>query len=367
MRLVRLPRRPCLYSSRRVCRHVGSCEKYPSLGEQWPSVLWWAQDILSITASSSHPTHPRAGPGRGTGLFLTKLRPGPVIHMALSPHPLQTSLTRPHHSAQATSSQHSHIPLVWYLKRVPAPRKGDRWSFHPSGGRGWGACPNLPCKPSVTFSCQHGVHRAWSQGTVSVPSPHPLSHDITPTCPWVTPIPLNTRSVHGCSANKGIHMTATGARPPKQPSFWQPAGWRESGQPCKGPSKMESVPRAEAFGKRCIREKHLTWESNISETTSTVSSCRKGKRSVIELTGRMSPGQQGGPGVACAPSLTHHHSSSVSAVVQKAQGLLDGIHMLPGPGDRAGLASGCGEAADHSAQEKQVLQPHPLEDFSLSL
>lgn len=162
-------------------------------------------------------------------------------------------------------------------------------------------------------------------------------------------------------------MTATGARPPKQPSFWQAAGWRESGQPCEGPSKLESVPRAEAFGKRCVREKHLTWESNISETTSTVSFCRKGKCSVIELTGRTSPGQQGGPGVACAPSLTHHHSSSVTAVVQKAQGLLDGIHMLPGPGDRAGWASGCGEAADHSAQEKQVLQPHPLEDFSLSL
>lgn len=129
---------------------------------------------------------------------------------------------------------------------------------------------------------------------------------------------------------------------------------------------MESVPRAEAFGKRCVREKHLTWESNFSETTS-VSFCRKGKYSVIELTGRTSPGQQGGPGMACAPSLTHHHSISVTAVVQKAQGLLDGIHMLPGPGGSVGWASRCGEAADHSAQEKQVLQPHPLEDFSLSL
>lgn len=138
MRLVRLPCRPFLYSFRRVCRHVGSCGKCPFLGEQWPSVLWWAQDILPITASCSHPTLPRAGPGRGTGLFLTKLRLGPVIHTALSPHPLQMSLTRPHHSAQATSSRHRHIPLIWYLKRVPAPREGDRWSFHPSGEGGGG-------------------------------------------------------------------------------------------------------------------------------------------------------------------------------------------------------------------------------------
>lgn len=67
------------------------------------------------------------------------------------------------------------------------------------------------------------------------------------------------------------------------------------------------------------------------------------------------------------PSLTHHHSSSIMAVVQKVQGLLDGIHMLKGPGSRAGCVDGCGDAADHSAQEKQVLQPHPPEDFSLSL
>ena len=71
------------------------------------------------------------------------------------------------------------------------------------------------------------------------------------------------------------------------------------------------------------------------------------------------PGQRGDPGVACAPSLTHHHSSRVFTVVQNAQGLLDGIHMLPGPGGRAGGVGGCRGAADHSAQEKQVLQPHP--------
>lgn len=149
-RLVRLPRRPCLYSFRRVCRHVGSCGKYPHLGEQWPSVPWWAQDILPITAPCSHPTLPRAGSRRGTGLFLTKLRLGPVIHTALSPHPLQTNLTRPHHSAQATTSWHSHMPMVWYLRRVPAPRKGDLWSSHPSGGRGWGACPDLLCEHSCS-------------------------------------------------------------------------------------------------------------------------------------------------------------------------------------------------------------------------
>lgn len=65
--------------------------------------------------------------------------------------------------------------------------------------------------------------------------------------------------------------------------------------------------------------------------------------------------QQGGPGMTCTPSLTHHHIGSVITVVQNAQGLFDGIHMLKGPGDRAGRASGCGDAADHSAQEKQVL------------
>lgn len=117
---------------------------------------------------------------------------------------------------------------------------------------------------------------------------------------------------------------------------------------------------------RCVREKHLTSASNVSETTSTVSFCRKGKCHVIKLTGRASRGQQGGPGTARAPSLTHHDSSSVTTVVQKAQGLLDGIHMLPGPSDRAGLAGGCGHAVNHSAQKKQVLQPHPPEDFSLS-
>lgn len=65
--------------------------------------------------------------------------------------------------------------------------------------------------------------------------------------------------------------------------------------------------------------------------------------------------QQGGQGMTCTPSLTHHHISGVITVVQNAQGLLDGIHMLKGPGNRAGWTGGCGDAADHSAQEKQVL------------
>lgn len=75
-------------------------------------------------------------------------------------------------------------------------------------------------------------------------------------------------------------MTASGQSqwPPEHPS-WQPADWRESGQHCGGPSKMPPPPtpaKQKPLG-RCVREKHLTWGSNMSEMTFTVPFCRKGK------------------------------------------------------------------------------------------
>lgn len=68
------------------------------------------------------------------------------------------------------------------------------------------------------------------------------------------------------------------------------------------------LPQRQRSLGRCVREEHLTWGLNTSETTSTVSSYRKGKCSVMKLTGRARPGQggwlQGGPGTSLTPSLT---------------------------------------------------------------
>ena len=150
MRLVRLPRRPCSYSFRRVCRHVGSWGDIHTLVSSGQVCSGGPRTSSPSLLPVLIPLSQEQGLGGGTGLFLTKLRLGSVIHTALSPHPLQTNLTCPHHSAQATPSRHSHVPMVWYLKRVPAPRKGDRWSSHPLGGRGWGACANLLCEHSCS-------------------------------------------------------------------------------------------------------------------------------------------------------------------------------------------------------------------------
>lgn len=66
---------------------------------------------------------------------------------------------------------------------------------------------------------------------------------------------------------------------------------------------MDSPPDERPLG-RCVSEKHLTSLSNNSETTSTVSFCRKGKGHVFNLTVMTSAECQDDPDTAHMPSLT---------------------------------------------------------------